>query len=135
MKEPSCRQPTLAENLLLGCLVEDTPKLIPGVFLTMGLVVTAIIFADWANEALAPKGIISYILIAIIFGMLVRNTLGLATPFLPGIRFSLQKSLRLGIILMGIRLSLTDLVVIGGWGIPIVIGCILTGLLATTYIY
>ncbi|MCZ6891705.1 MAG: putative sulfate exporter family transporter [Chloroflexi bacterium] len=133
MKEPNSRQPTFVENLLLGCLAEDTPKLIPGVFLTIGLVVGAIIFANWANEALAQKGLVSYILIAIIFGMLVRNTVGLATPFLPGIRFSLQKLLKLGIILLGIRLSLTDVVVIGGWGIPIVIGCILTGLLATTY--
>jgi uncharacterized integral membrane protein (TIGR00698 family) len=49
------------------------------------------------------------------------------------VSFCLEKVLRLGIILMGIRLSLFDAARIGAWGIPIVLACILTGLVLTTY--
>ena len=127
------RKPTFVEDALLGCAVEKAPRLVPGVLLTVGVVVVAILLTDWINQALGYKGLVSYILMAIVIGMLVRNILGLAAPFLPGVGFSLRKLLRLGIILMGIRLSFFDVVTIGAWGIPIVIVCILTGLVVTTY--
>ncbi|MEE8442258.1 MAG: putative sulfate exporter family transporter [Dehalococcoidia bacterium] len=109
------------------------PKLIPGLLLTVGLVLVAIQLTDWMNQALGYQGLVSYILAAIVLGILVRNTLGLAALFQPGVACSLRKLLRLGIILMGIRLSFSDVVTIGAWGVPIVIVCILTGLVVTTY--
>jgi uncharacterized integral membrane protein (TIGR00698 family) len=44
------------------------------------------------------------------------------------VEFALKKLLRLGIILLGIRLSILDVLEIGGYGIPIVVGAVLTGL-------
>ncbi len=129
----SPRQPCFVEKALLGCTVEQAPKLIPGVLLTVGVVVVAILVTDRVNQAWGYKGLVSYILTAIILGMLVRNTVGLPEVFTEGVSFSLKKLLRLGIILMGIRLSFSDVVTIGAWGVPIVIGCIVTGLVITTY--
>ena len=44
-------------------------------------------------------------MVAILIGMAVRNTVGLHLVFAQGIDFCIHRLLRLGIILMGIRLS------------------------------
>ena len=69
----------------------------------------------------------------IVLGILMRNLIFIPAIFVPGINFSVKKLLRLGIILMGIRLSIFDVLKIGAWGIPIVLVCILTGLVVTIY--
>jgi len=127
------RQPAIIENLLLGCTMQEVPKLIPGVLLAMALVALFIWLTDLINTALGFKGLISYILMVIVAGILVRNILGVPAVFTPGINFCLRKLLRLGIILMGIRLSIFAALKIGAWGIPIVIVCVLTALVVTSY--
>ena len=127
------RRPTAIENMLLGTAVQQIPRLVPGVLLSTLLVVAAIVFSDWVNSSCGYKGLISYILVAIVAGIAVRNILGLHPAFLPGVDFCLRKILRLGIIMMGIRLSIWSVLKIGGYGIPIVVACILTGLLVATY--
>ena len=47
----------------------------------------------------------------------------------PGLRFSVKKILRLGIILLGIRLTIFDVFKLGAFGIPIVGLCIIGGLI------
>jgi uncharacterized integral membrane protein (TIGR00698 family) len=64
--------------------------------------------------------------------MVIRNTIGLHERFQPGVAFALKKLLRLGIILLGIRLSLLDVLEVGVFGIPIVVGAVLTGLIVAT---
>jgi uncharacterized integral membrane protein (TIGR00698 family) len=128
------REPRLWESLLLGTTVDRAPAFIPGVLLAAAIVVASIFLSDWINESWGYKGLISYILIAIVVGIVVRNTIGLHQVFVPGIGFCLKKLLRLGIILMGIRLSIVDVAEIGGYGLPIVIGCVFTGLFVTTYV-
>lgn len=76
---------------------------------------------------------ISGIFIAIIIGILIRNTLGLNKIFESGIQFTFKYILRLGIILLGFRLSLIEALKLGGWGIPIILICIFLGLFITLY--
>jgi len=128
------RKPNTIENLFLGCSIMDVPKLIPGVLLVVALVALTIWLADLINSALGFKGLISYILMVIVFGIVLRNTLTIPQIFMPGISFSIKKLLRLGIILMGIRLSIFDVLKIGAWGIPIVAVCVLVGLTITIYV-
>ena len=109
------------------------PRLIPGILLAGALVALFIWLTDLLNAALGFKGLISYILVVIVAGILVRNAIGVPVVFNPGISFCLKKLLRLGIILMGIRLSIFDVLQIGAWGIPIVFVCVLAGLVLTTY--
>ena len=116
---------------LLGCAIGDVSRLIPGIVLTVAIVAIAILLSDWFNHLGAYPGIASYILIAILLGMVVRNFIGLPQLFQPGVGFSLDKVLKLGIILMGIRLSFSGVLTIGAWSIPIIIGCILTGIVVT----
>ena len=131
--ETKKRKPHLIEDAVFGCTVNEIPKLIPGVVLAAGLVAAAIQLTNLMNSALGHKGVISYIIVAILVGILIRNVIGMHQVFNPGISYCLRKLLRLGIIMMGIRLSIFAVLKIGAWGIPIVILCILTGLIVTTY--
>nr|WP_279611146.1 putative sulfate exporter family transporter [Thermostichus vulcanus] len=82
--------------------------LLPGLLLTSGLAVGAtLIQATWTISLLSP------LLLAILFGILLRNTVGLPPTFYPGVRFSLKKILKLAIILLGLRLSLGDIATLG----------------------
>lgn len=122
------RQPGFVENLLLGTTVDQIPRMIPGVLLALAVVGFSAILAELINRALGFDGLVSFILVAIVLGMLIRNTVGLRDGFSPGLQFALKKLLRLGIILLGIRLSLPDVLEVGGYGIPIVVGAVATGL-------
>ncbi len=127
------RPPSRIENLLFGTTIDRVPSLIPGVLLAAAVVVVAILLADLINSLLGFKGLVSVILVAIVLGMIVRNTVGLNEIFAPGIAFCLKKLLRFGIILLGIRLSIVEVIEIGFWGIPIVIGAVVTGLVVATW--
>ncbi len=129
MIEPTTvRQLSFIEKLLFGTTIDKVPTLIPGVLLSIIVVVASVTLAELANDALGFDGLVSFILVAIVVGMVIRNTVGLDDRFAPGVQYSLKKLLRLGIILLGIRLSILDVLEIGGYGIPIVVGAVLTGL-------
>jgi uncharacterized integral membrane protein (TIGR00698 family) len=100
----------------------------------MLVVIVSVFLTDLINQASGIKGMISYITVAILMGMLLANTVGVPALCKPGIRLCLAKLLRLGIILMGIRLTFFDAVKIGLWGLPIVILCIVAALFITSYI-
>jgi uncharacterized integral membrane protein (TIGR00698 family) len=127
------RKPGMFETLIFGCAFADVPKLIPGVAVSALLVVLTIFITDKLNAVLGFIGLISYILTVIVLGIAVRNIIGVPKVFLPGITFCLRKVLRLGIILMGIRLSVFDVFKIGVWGIPIIVVCVTAGLVITDY--
>jgi len=127
------RKPNLIEDSFFGCTWRKAPALIPGIALAVVVVVAALQLTNLMNNALGDKGVISYIIVAILAGILVRNIIGLHSIFKPGVGFCLKKLLRVGIIMMGIRLSIYNVLMIGAWGIPIVILCILVGLIVTTY--
>ena len=122
------RKPKRWENILFGTTIDDVPTLIPGVVLASAVVVLAAALAELINTALGFDGLVSFILVAIVLGMVIRNTIGLSDTFAPGVAFALKKLLRLGIILLGIRLSILNVLEVGAYGIPIVVGAVLTGL-------
>lgn len=61
----------------------------------------------------AVQRAVSEVLIAVLLGLVVRNTLGVGRDMEAGIRFALHRVLRLGIILLGLRLSLQAVVTVG----------------------
>lgn len=75
---------------------------------------------------------ISGISMAILLGLLAANTIGTAGVFRPGLAFAVRRMLRLGIILVGIRLSFFDVVKLGAWGIPVVAVIVAVALVAAT---
>jgi uncharacterized integral membrane protein (TIGR00698 family) len=80
------------------------------------------------------KSPVSPVIVALILGLVIRSTVSLPKSIDPGLKFSVKKILRLGIILLGIRLTIFDVFKLGVFGVPIVVFCILGALLVTTWI-
>jgi len=77
---------------------------------------------------------LSPILVAILLGLVVRNTIGLPSIYEPGLQLALKRILRIGVALLGIRLSLAAAGTLGLVALPIVFCCIATALLLVTRI-
>jgi uncharacterized integral membrane protein (TIGR00698 family) len=77
---------------------------------------------DFARKAM------SEVLIAVLLGLVIRNAIGVSKNMEPGIKFALQRVLRLGIILLGLRLSLQAVVKTGLSALLLVLLCITVAL-------
>ncbi|HUW94729.1 MAG TPA: putative sulfate exporter family transporter, partial [Anaerolineae bacterium] len=69
-----------------------------------------------------------------LLGLIFGAVLPLPKVLKPGFSFAVKKVLRLGIILLGIRLTIFDVFRLGAFGVPIVLFCILGALFFTTRI-
>jgi uncharacterized integral membrane protein (TIGR00698 family) len=124
------------ERNLLGVHASDIPRLLPGLLTAVLLAWLSIWLSDmigtkWMGFEKSP---VSAVMMAIVLGLVLGNVLRLPEGLKPGLTFSVKKVLRLGIILLGIRLSIFDVFKLGTLGIPIVLICILAALLFTTFI-
>lgn len=102
----------------------------------LGIYGAQVIGLGLVKAKLLPEGgasPISSIFVAIILGIFIRNVIGLHQSFLAGISFTLKYALRLGIILLGLRLSLAEALKLGVWGLPLIIVTITSGLLVTLF--
>ncbi len=108
---------------------------LPGVILALILAVAGGFLSEFIGVSLMglPRSPISAIMMAILLGILVRNTVSLPAMFQPGIRFGLVRVLRAGIVLLGIRLSLGEAGVIGLQSLPVIFGAVLAALVIVTY--
>jgi len=123
--------------------ISRAANLVPGTLLAALLMLAGVWLADFIGHGiLALLGVdpagkaspVSSVLVAILLGLLVRNTIGLPNSCANGVRFSVQTLLRLGIILVGIKLSVIDVLKLGAIGIPIVVVSIATGLLFISWL-
>ncbi len=95
--------------------------------------------ADRIGQAiLAAQGLtggspLSGVPVAIVLGLLLRNTLPLPASLSPGLKFATTTVLRAGIVLVGIRLSLFDVLKLGIAGLPVVLAAITSGLIFVTW--
>jgi uncharacterized integral membrane protein (TIGR00698 family) len=95
-------------------------------------------FSFWLSQYIGVtlmgfhKTPISAVTMAILLGLIIGNAIHLPASLRPGFTFAVKKVLRLGIILLGIRLSIFDVFRLGAMGVPIVLICILGALFFTT---
>lgn len=106
-------------------------RLLPG--LALGGAVTA---AAFLLRSLELPGLtrISPLMLAIMIGMLVRNTLGRPEAARAGLAFSLRGPLRLGIILLGLQVTLAEILGIGWSGLLILAFALLSTYLFTLWL-
>ncbi|MEW6696587.1 MAG: putative sulfate exporter family transporter [Bacillota bacterium] len=90
-------------------------KAIPGLILVLLVAVTAM----WAEgfvkenfEKLHKLANLNYILLGIIFGMIIRNTVGVPSVFEPGLKYSTILT-KTGIVVMGTKYTFASLVKVG----------------------
>jgi len=76
------------------------------------------------TNILGLENIISEALIAIILGIVINNLFDIPQTFRYGVKFSQNKILRLGIILLGLRLNFLDVVKTGYSAITLILLCI-----------
>ncbi|CAM3274154.1 putative sulfate exporter family transporter [Filibacter tadaridae] len=116
-------------------------RAIPGLFLCLFVTLLGIYAADLIGKIIVKLGLlpegsaspVSGIFVAILLGIIIRNTIGLHRVLIDGVAFSVKYALRAGIILLGLRLSLTEALKLGAWGLPLIIACITSGLFVTLY--
>lgn len=117
-------------------------SLVPGLVLCMIVMLLGIYGAEGIGYLLLATGVlaegsaspISGIFVAIILGILIRNFMQLPETVEYGVGFGVQYALRAGIILLGFRLSLTEAVKLGAWGVPLIVACISAGLFVALFI-
>ncbi|SFB46918.1 conserved hypothetical integral membrane protein [Rhizobium sp. NFR07] len=85
------------------------PPLLPGILLTAAIAAIAI-----AIRSLTGWTALSPLILSIIIGMLIRNTLSLPAAIEPGIGFSLKRILRFGITLLGLQVTVAQILSLGG---------------------
>jgi hypothetical protein len=100
----------------------SSTRTLPGLSLVPGLLLTGTIAAA-AFELRNLSGIaaLSPLIIAIVLGLGFHNTVGTPAAFKPGVVFSMRRILRFAIILLGLQLSLSQLVEVGGVGLGIIV--------------
>jgi uncharacterized integral membrane protein (TIGR00698 family) len=111
---------------------------IPGVALALAIAIAAYELHDLP---LPPFSIgtparhpIDAMLIAIVLGMLVRNTLGMPAAVAPGIRFCVTKLMAFGIVLMGARLDFFEVVRTSRTALGISVVCVAVALGMTVWL-
>jgi uncharacterized integral membrane protein (TIGR00698 family) len=128
--------------------LESTPNrslisvILPGILLCLVVMIVGIYLAELIGVMIVkfeilPEGSsspVSGIFVAIILGMIIRNTVNMHQIFRSGVAFAVKYALRAGIILLGLRLSLNEALRLGAWGIPLIIACISCGIIVTLYI-
>src|SRR5688500_11986086 len=114
--------------------------LAPGVAAAAIVMIAGFWLADLAGRAiLSAQGLsagsspISGVPIAIVLGLLLRNLFRLPAALTPGLKFCVTTVLRLGIVLVGIRLSAFDVARLGLAGLPVVLAAVATGLVFVTW--
>jgi uncharacterized integral membrane protein (TIGR00698 family) len=122
------------EKNLLGVPFKKAHTLLPGLILSAAITWLSLWLSEFIGVSLLgfEKSPISSVVVAILLGMLVKNLVRLPAWFNPGIQFAIKKLLRLGIILLGIRLSIFDVFKLGASGLPIVLLTITFGVVLTT---
>jgi uncharacterized integral membrane protein (TIGR00698 family) len=105
----------------------------PGLALALLIALAGRLLADLPSAAFGfDKTPLSPILVAILLGLLLRNAIGLPDVYEAGLQLALKKVLRIGVALLGIRLSLATTGTIGLIALPIIVCCIATALFLVT---
>jgi uncharacterized membrane protein YadS len=113
---------------------------VPGILAALGVMIAGFWLADIIGRAiLDAQGLsgggspISGVPVAIVLGLLIRNAFGIPAALNPGLKFSVTTLLRLGIVLVGIRLSAFDVARLGLAGLPVVLAAVTAGLVFVTW--
>ena len=102
---------------------------VPGLFLTATIAAAAFGLRNLSGiTALSP------LIVAIVLGIAFHNTVGTPAAFKQGVVFSMRRVLRFAIILLGLQLSLSQVVEVGGAGLAIIASTLAATFLFTVWL-
>jgi uncharacterized integral membrane protein (TIGR00698 family) len=96
-----------------------TLELLPGLLLTAMLAALA-----FSLHGLPMLGVFSPMILAILLGMAFHNIIGTPVRAREGVAFSMRRLLRLGIILLGLQLTASQVAAVGVGGVAIIAGAL-----------
>ncbi|WP_372801008.1 YeiH family protein [Paracoccus seriniphilus] len=100
-----------------------------------GLALTALIAAAAFGLRLLPGfSALSPLILAILIGMVIHNLRGTPAIAKPGVKFSLKRVLRAGIVLLGLQLTIQQVMQVGGIGVTVVIVTLVATFAFTTWL-
>jgi uncharacterized integral membrane protein (TIGR00698 family) len=104
---------------------------LPGICIAMVLAVVARTLAQQlaAGSAGLPKFPLSPVMCAVVLGMLWRNSLGVPGWATAGLNWTMHRLLRVGIALVGLRLTLAGATAIAASALPVALSCLAVALL------
>lgn len=111
-------------------LVLSARALLPGL---AAVFASAVVARLVQATGLLPKEV-NDVILAVLAGLVLRNTIGVPAVFQPGIRCALHRVLRLAIVLLGATLSFAAVVQIGARALGIVVVCIVAALAVTYFV-
>ncbi len=97
--------------------VGGTQELVPGLFFAFAATAVAV-----AMNGLVPQ--VSTLIIAVVLGIVVGNASEAVAPLRPGLAFVAKKFLRAGVVLLGMRLSISQVTELGWPTILLVVGTV-----------
>jgi uncharacterized integral membrane protein (TIGR00698 family) len=112
-----------------GNALSKIRNLLPGLALTLVLASAA-----WWLHKMPRLSAIGTLMLAILLGMIVRNTVGVRAAWQPGIRFGMRRLLRFAIMLLGFQLSMHQVWQVGGLGFLIVLATLVSTFLFTLWL-
>lgn len=101
--------------------------LLPGLVLTLGVALTAQL-----AQRMSGLAALSPLILAMVFGMILRNTRAIGPRFAAGIKFSVRSVLRFAIVLLGFQLTLTEIASIGLNAFAVTVGLLIATFLFMT---
>ncbi len=112
-------------------------EIIPGTVTAIAVMIASILASHYLGILFKAtfdlrQSPVSTFLLAILFGIILRNVIRFPPIFEPGFKFCVAKVLRLGIMLLGIGLSLLAVVKIGAVALIVVLVCIVSAIILTT---
>lgn len=115
---------------------ERLGELLPGIALALGLAIAGERLASWLGTSVLgfSNSPISAVPVAVLLGLLVRNVVGLPAIYEPGLKISVRFLLRVGIVLLGLRLSLSTVGEVGLVVLPVIVACIASALIVATWL-
>ncbi len=102
--------------------------ILPGLGLAVAIAFSTQYLSDWLGASLfnLSKSPVSPVMLAVLTGVLIRNTIGVDARLEQGVAVASGSVLRIGLALVGLRLSIIGLGTLGLEALPIVVGCMLT---------
>jgi uncharacterized integral membrane protein (TIGR00698 family) len=94
---------------------DQAKALLPGLGVTAATAATAFVL-----NRLPYVGIFSPLILSILLGIVIRNTIGLPAITKPGLTFSLRRVLRFAIILLGLQLTVAQVGEVGAMGVGVI---------------
>ena len=111
-------------------------EILPGFILAVVVGYLSFLLSEIIGEELLSfdKSPISPVMLAIIIGILAGNLISIPKSCDAGLIFSGKKVLSFGIVLLGFQLSISEIFDSGLKAIPVVVGCIITGIIFTIFL-